>query len=212
MRLTNDLRHNILVAATKSVPTIDYHAKLAEVVQDVLFQNMPPAVQETYADIITRPYLSTSNVTIKDGNGNGASMTIAQKKHGCAFCNAPTKFFGTFGEHTLYVQINPAAVATLKQGTLSYKLSNAVIKSGFYQAHMEQNDLLAQVKNRLKATLAACTTIKRLYEVLEPELHYLIPAEDNKVANLPATAGPVVADLRRLGAQFPDAPKAKQPA
>lgn len=211
MRVTNDIRRNILNAATKSVPTIDYHAKLAEMIQAVLVENMLPTVLAAYNDTKSRQYLRTVAVVIKDGNGNGSSMNLYYKNgRGCM--SAPFQFYGIHGDHTIYIQVNKAAVAALKKDSLSYKLSAAVIKSGFYQAHYDQDLLLSQVKARLNATLDACTTTKRLYEVLETELHHLIPADNDKVANLPATAGPVVADLRRLGAELPTVPRAKQSA
>lgn len=65
---------------------------------------------------------------------------------------------------------------------------------------------LQSVSERLRANLKAATTMKRLYEVLEPELHHYIPKDEVK-ANLPACVAPVVDDLRKLGAVLPDVAK-----
>ena len=76
--------------------------------------------------------------------------------------------------------MDDASLERLKPETLHYDLSHAVIKSGFFHKHIEQEALFESVKKRLRDTLRSVTTIKRLYDVLEPELHHLIPKEGDK--------------------------------
>lgn len=205
MRLTNDIRDNIQRKALANVPVIDYHALLIPVVQGVLCYHMPDHVRRAYDDTTQRPYLVTAHVTVKQGNKD---MYIKSRHEGGYRQNH--EFYGVTKTRygSLDIRVDDAALAHLKTGTLAYDLSQAVIKSGFFHKHIEQEALFDSVKKRLRDTLHSVTTLKRLYDVLEPELHHLIPKEGDKTASLPATAAPVVDDLRKLGAELPTVAKA----
>lgn len=204
MRLTKDIRNNIHRKAMANVPTINYHALLIPLIQGVLCDYMPDHVRRAYDDPAQRPYLKTANVYIKSGNKD--VYIKGQDENGC-YRNHD--FYGSNGNgyHCMVIRHDAAAFAHLKADTLTYDLCKVVIKSGYFTKHLEQQELLESVKKRLRSTLDSVTTIKRLYDVLEPELHHLIPKEGDKVANLPVAAAPVVDDLRRLGAQLPTVPK-----
>lgn len=208
MRLTKHTRANLLAKAIANVPTIDYAALLIPVIQDALCKHMPPEVKAVYDNEDTRKYLHTCEVYIRDGNGYGGRTMFLRSSAGSSGYRADHEFYGTQGERRLDIRVSPDVVSRLKKGTLMCDLTNAVIKSGYFDKHIEQEELFASVKRRLQATLDSVSTVKRLYDVLEPELHHLIPKENDKTANLPAAAAPVVDDLRKLGAQLPDVPKA----
>lgn len=194
-RLTNQMRTNLLQAATKAVPVIKYGELLAPIIQEVLCAHMTPKLYAAYKDEASRPYLQHGNINIRDGNQR-STMSILKST------GEYVKFYGLLNEyHTL--NIHESALGLLAKGTWKFDVAHAVIKSGYYHKHWEQEQLLASVKTRLNATLQGVSTIKRLYDVLEPELHHLIPKETSATINLPATAGPVVEDLRKLGATLP---------
>jgi hypothetical protein len=195
MRLTKDMRSNILRKAITNVPTVDYIALLTPVIQNVLFSHMPATVQEVYSNPSTRDFLKVARVDIRHGN---QSVYI------------PNDFYGMASSRYLTIRVDEASMPRFRKGSLDYNLSRAVVKSGLFNKHVEQKALFESVKRRLQSTLDSVTTVKRLYDVLEPELHHLIPREEDKTANLPAAAAPVVDDLKKLGALLPDVPKVKQ--
>jgi hypothetical protein len=204
MRLTKDIRNNIHRKAIANVPSIDYHVLLIPLIQGVLCDHMPDHVRRAYDDPAQRAYLKTSNVYVKVGNKDVYIKRLVENRY---FQNHEFHGFVTLDHHGIAIRHDAAAFAHLKAGTLSHDLSKVVIESGYIIKHLEQQELLESVKRRLRDTLESVNTIKRLYDVLEPELHHLIPKEGDKTANLPATAAPVVEDLRRLGAQLPNVPK-----
>lgn len=206
MRLTKDIRNNIHRMALANVPVTDYLALLIPVVQGVLRDRMPPEVRAVYDNEDIRSYLNTAQVSLKDGN----SYTYLKARNAAGYLANWETYGATHIVHgVVSIRVDAASLAHLKEGTLGYALSDAVIKSGFYHKHVEQQALLASVEQRLSATLNSVGTTQRLYDVLEPELHHLIPKEGDKTANLPATAAPVADDLRKLGAELPTVPKAK---
>ena len=203
MRLTNAMRDNILSKALSNVPTIDYLGLLIPVVQDVLCDHMPDHVRRAYDDPAQRPYLNSANVYVREGNGyngNAAYLRSGQGYH---------EFYGVTSTRNLDVRVTPEVADRLKKGELMHDVTKAIVKSGYFDKYLEQRALLGSVRQRLDNTLRSVSTLKRLYDVLEPELHHLIPKEGDRTANLPALAAPVVDDLRKLGAQLPEVPKAK---
>lgn len=204
MRLTNDIRDNIQRKALANVPVIDYHALLIPVIQGVLCGHMPDAVRAVYDDLDYRRYLIFTYVEVRDGN---RGMYIQNRDDSGYLANH--RFYGAIPGrwNEVVIRVDDASVGSIPKGTLHYDLSRAVIESGFYHKHIEQEALFESVKKRLRDTLYSVTTVKRLYDVLEPELHHLIPKEGDKVACLPTTAAPVVDDLRKLGADLPTVQK-----
>ncbi len=195
MRLTKDMRSNILRKAVANVPTVNYLERLVPVIQNVFFSHMPATVQAVYTNPSNRGFLKPSRVDVRDGNQS---------------VYMPSEFYGVDSDTYVVIRVDAASMSRLRKGSLDYNLSRAVVKSGLFAKHVEQRILFGSVKRRLQSTLDSVTTVKRLYDVLEPELHHLIPREKDKTANLPAAAAPVVDDLKKLGALLPDVPKVKQ--
>lgn len=200
MRLNNTIRENILRKAMKDMPETDYQSQLGSIIQEVLYKHMPENVKKVYLDPNTRGYLQSFSAVVHVGNryNNGlvAKTRLSSEEYS-------QHFYGPLSTSELQINIEERVLAHLKRGTLSYDLAHAVNKSGLYQKHREQSRLRADIQARLKATLEAAPSTQKLREILEPELHYLIPEETDTKANLPAKAAPVVADMRRLGAKLP---------
>jgi hypothetical protein len=197
MRLTKHMRDHIFFKAMGNVPSIDYAELLAPVVQVVLCAHMPDHVRRAYDNAEDRKYLKSTEVQIREGNGyNGTSLWLRDR------------VYGVTEQNRIEIRVGQALAGYLKKGTREYDLYHAVLKSGYFQKHIEQQELLNSVKNRLRANLDSVNTVKRLYDVLEPELHHLIPKEADKTANLPSVVAPVVDDLRKLGADLPTVAKA----
>jgi hypothetical protein len=89
----------------------------------------------------------------------------------------------------------PAAHSGIKAA-----IRDALAADGVIDRHMKAKETLYSVKRRLRSALYSVNTVKRLYDVLEPELHHLIPKTENR--NLPVVSVKVVDDLRALGAEF----------
>ena len=204
------MRESIVKAAMVSVPSIDYAALMAPILQGVFYKHMPAEVRAVHENEETREYLKNFTITLREGNGyGGRSMDFSEKDTRGRYAGY-YQFYGLVTTNHLNLRMSEEYIKNLKKGTLTYDLTRAVQKSGYFDKHLAQNDLVDSVRRRLQATVASVNTVKRLYDVLEPELHHLIPKEDDKVANLPATVAPVVSDLKKLGAVLPTVPKRKK--
>lgn len=194
-RLTNDMRDLMLHNIMKGLPAINYEAQLYELVQETIIEFSPKQVQELYADEKTRPYLSCDYFHLRDGNRStmGYSRMVGLTRE-------------------MSIQLDERNESLIKEGTLYHALYTRIKKSDLLTKHRRQVELRESVRQRLKSNLAAATTVKRLYDVLEPELHGYIPVIVEGNSNLPACVAPVVDDLRKLGATLPDTPKAEEDA
>lgn len=193
-RLTNELRDDIQRKIMKGLPNVDYAKQIRALIQDTIIEFAPKQVQELYADEATRKYLQSGYAEIRGGN---------RRIDGLGYWN---EVYGLTKE--LSIQMDERAEEMLVEGTMHHAIYWRLKNSGLVSKHKEQEELRKSVSARLKANLAAATTIKRLYTILEPELHGYIPKELEGVANLPTTVAPVVDDLRKLGANLPETPKA----
>lgn len=209
MRINKELRENIERQIFKSIPVIDYERLLLPLVQKVVYDHMPSAVKAAYDDPETRRYLKRGRVYARAAGGYRLSTTMyARDETG----NRIDSVIGlSYADQDIDVVMDESSAIRYKEGTLMGDLYRAIKASGYYEAYTAQNELLEDTRKRVKANLASVTTLKRLYDVLEPELHHLIPKEPEKikVAGLPTCVAPVVADLRKLGAELPDVPKAR---
>ena len=194
-RLTNDMRDSILNKIMRGLPNVDYAKQIREMVQDTIIEFSPKQVQELYANDDTRGYLNYSYAEIRDGNS---------RIYGLGYWN---NVYGLTKDLT--IQMDERSEAVMKEGTMYHAIYWRLKNSGLFAKFKTQEELRKSVSNRLKANLAAATTIKRLYEVLEPELHHFIPKDDVN-DKLPACVAPVVDDLRKLGAELPETTKAKE--
>lgn len=189
-RLTNEMRDSIRIRIMTGLPNVDYLAQIKTLVQDTIIEFAPKQVQELYADKATRGYVNEVNYEVRANWGRGSYRYIEN-------------IYGISGGRTT-LHMDERTETLLKEGTLTHALYTRLRDSKLIDKYREQEELRADVVKRLKANLASATTIKRLYAVLEPELHGYIPREVDPVANLPTTVAPVVDDLRKLGANLPE--------
>lgn len=189
-RLTNEMRDHIRIRIMTGLPNVDYLAQIKTLVQNTILEFAPKQVQELYADENTKPYLQKTSVDLRGDWGDGKRYVFLHGIYGI--------------KQDLSFNIDPRVEVTLKEGSLVHALYTRLHESELINKHKDQIILRDSVVKRLRSNLKAATTIKRLYTILEPELHGYIPREADPVANLPATVAPVVNDLRKLGAKLPE--------
>ena len=198
-KLTIDMRDAIERSILKSLPSINYPAMVQAAVQAGIVEHMTHEVRAVYMNSETRKLLAVAGLRITTGNKSMRMYT------GNVYYN---DVIGV-GSREFTIRVDEASYVArpLTEGTL---LHTTLIKNGvrdMAEKYFAQDDLFDSVRQRVRANLRAATTIKRLYEIFEPELHHYIPKEGAKNM-LPATVAPVVDDLRKLGLTLPDTPKA----
>lgn len=196
-RLTNDLRDDMFRRIMKGLPNRNYETEIHTVVQDAVVQFMDPKVRAVYEDAALRPVLREDWVRISNGSKNLYLYNAAQGRY---ITGLTRDMEIRMADHELPDRV--------KEGTLYHHILFKTNLVALVKAHYEQEELREKVSKRLKANLAAATTIKKLYDILEPELHGYIPRETATEKLLPATVAPVVDDLKKLGLVVPEVPKA----
>ena len=199
-RLTNDLRTSLLYKIMKGLPNRDYIGEIHSLVQDTIAEFMPKEVKVLYDKPDMRGYLTAVGLDVRSGN---RPVPMFMRKSSDE--QRRDEVVGL--KSRLTVRMDDAENAQrLSEGSLYRALVTRLYEKGLVEAYFQQEELRRDVERRLKANLAAATTIKRLYEVLEPELHHYIPKETGK-DTLPACVAPVVDDLKKLGLVLPETPK-----
>ena len=196
-RLTNDLRDDMFRRIMKGLPNRNYETEIHTAVQDAVVQFMDPKVRAVYEDAALRPVLREDWVRISNGSKNLYLYNAAQGRY---ITGLTRDMEIRMADHELPDRV--------KEGTLYHHILFKTNLVALVKAHYEQEELREKVSKRLKANLAAATTIKKLYDILEPELHGYIPRETATEKLLPATVAPVVDDLKKLGLVVPEVPKA----
>lgn len=188
MRLTKELRKIIVNKAVANLPKTDHTTAVRDLIQSVIVEQMAPEVRAVWDNTETRGILRAFDVSVRRGNKEavyvkgirGLPASIASDHYGmCVYLDE--------------------AVDANGDGIVD-QITAAVRASGLVDAQEANRELLASVKRRLSSALSSVSTVKRLYDVLEPELHYLIPRVEG--ANLPVVALNVADDLRKLGADL----------
>lgn len=196
-RVTEYLRTEMLGKIMAGLPVINYIPMIHSLVQQVVIAHAPTEVQAVYADDELRRYLKSTDIEIKFGN-----------EHVSMWSNEETRYVqGLQGNGPLRIQMNDT-LDRLPEGSLYRDLLEKLHETRLAHKHVAQQELRDSVRKRLRTNLKAATTFKKLYEILEPELHHYIP-KNEVIAQLPACVAPVVDDLRKLGAVLPDTPKAE---
>jgi len=195
-RVTNSLRHALELAIMKDLPSRDYIKEIHALVQEEVMKRAPEQVQALYADEETRKYLAQHILDVRKGN-----RSVPMYRNG--------EWQYVYGlKDSIKVRMDDAGNTNrLPEGSLYREIVTKLHEAGLVDAYVEQDDLRESVRQRLRANLRAATSIKKLYEALEPELHHYIPKDEART-NLPACVAPVVDDLRKLGAVLPETPKA----
>jgi len=197
MRLTNDVRDSIHHKIMADLPTVDYPTQIHALVQKVIVENMDPALRAVYDNSDLRRHLRHTNLEVVKGNA-----------HVPMWSSDDTKSVVGLSNGLIRLQVDDLTARTeTHRGTLWGKLVNALNESKLVDKYFEQKNLYDTVSRRVKHNVYAATTVKRLYDVLEPELHHYIPKVSD-TPMLPATVAPVVDDLRKLGKNLPVVPKA----
>ena len=192
-RLNNDMRNHIFAKIMKGLPNRNFETELYTLVQTAVVEFMDPKVRAVYEDESLRAMLQTDNVVISVGSKN---LYLYNSAHGRYVIGL-----------TRQLAIRTADYAwpeRIPEGGLYHHLLFKTNLVELVNAHYVQEELRDQVSKRLRANLNAATTFKKLYEILEPELHSFIPREASKEASLPACAAPVVDDLKKLGLVVPE--------
>lgn len=200
-RLTNDLRDDIFSRIMEGLPNRDFVVEICTLVQEVVMAHAPKQVQELYANEATREYVAQNYVEVRQGNRSVPLYRDGRREYVCGLKDRMTVRMDD-AEHS----------QRLSDGSLYKTLVTKLHESKLVTGYFEQEELRETVRKRLKANLAAANTIKRLYDVLEPELHGFIPRETATGKLLPATVAPVVDDLKKLGLVVPDVLKSPAPA
>lgn len=189
-RLTNEMRDSIRIRIMTGLPNVDYLAQIKTLIQNTILEFAPKQVQELYADENTKPYLQKTRVELR-GDWGGSNKYVWLHN-----------IYGT--KQDISFNVDPRVEVTMKEGSLVHALYTRLHESGLINKHRDQIILRDSVVKRIRSNLQAATTIKRLYTILEPELHGYIPKKVDPTNNLPTTVAPVVDDLRKLGAKLPE--------
>ena len=196
-RLTNALRDDMFRRIMKGLPNRNYETEINKVVQDAVVQFMDPKVRAVYEDAALRPVLRKDCVRISNGSRNLYLYNAAQGRY---ITGLTRDMEIRMADHELPDRV--------KEGSLYHHILFKTNLVALVKAHFEQEELRENVSKRLRANLKAASSIKKLYDILEPELHSYIPREVEGEKLLPACVAPVVDDLRKLGAVLPEVPKA----
>lgn len=196
-RLSNEVRDLMYNRIMKDLPVRNFIKEIHTLVQEEVIKHAPKQVQELYENTAMRGYLEQNYVEVRKGNKSVPLYNGTRTDYVYGLTDRMTIRMDD-AEHT----------DRLPDGSLYKVLVTRLTNEGLVSGYFEQEDLRDSVRRRVKANLKAATTIKKLYEVLEPELHHHIPKEDAK-SLLPACVAPVVDDLRKLGAVLPEVPKAE---
>jgi hypothetical protein len=195
-RLTNDMRDSIRRNIMKGLPNRNYETEIYNLLQGVVVAFMDPRVKAVYEDVSLRPLLQRHDVRISTGSKN------------LYLYNATDRYIVGLNKQMEIRIADYDLPDRVPEGSMYHHILFKTKLVELVRAHYAQDELREQVSKRLKANLAAATTIKRLFEILEPELHGYIPVIVEGKSTLPACVAPVVDDLKKLGLVVPEVPKA----
>ena len=193
-RLTNQMRDQIQRKITSNLPVRNYAKEIHKIVQDAVVKHMPASVRAVYDDEKSRKFLCVNQMSVSIGNSQ-----VSLWADNC------DRVIGAGG--LVQIRMDEQIETMLVVGTLQHTVYHTLKSLDLVTGYFAQLELHRDVERRLKANLSAATTIKSLYEVLEPDLHGYIP-QDISTSKLPSTVAPVADDLRKLGAVLPKTPKA----
>lgn len=196
-RVNDFLRNKLHNEILKDLPSRDFCKEIHALAQSIILTHTPKEVKVLYDDTTLRKYLPAHGFAVRVGNQN-VYLWHGNDRH--------DEVYGLTASVTVRMDDYENA-QRLVEGSLYRELVTKLHESGLVSGYFEQKDLRDSVSNRLRTNLRAATTFKKLYEILEPELHHYIP-KDEETPQLPACVAPVVDDLRKLGADLPHTPKA----
>jgi hypothetical protein len=189
-RLTNEMRDRIVAQAIANLPAQNHHAEARKIIEKTIWWQAPPPVQTLLKDDRLRRALACTQLYVMMGNRYVFNYLDADGFLGICDDRAG-------GRYPVKVYMDQEAA---NRGVFS-SIHAALHADGVVQRCIEQRDLLENVKRRLKSAVYSVNTLKRLHDVLEPELHHLIPKAE--VSPLPVASFRVADDLKKLGAELP---------
>lgn len=196
-RVNNFLRDRMHREIMKDLPSRDFCKEIHALAQSIILDHAPEDVKALYDNPELRKFLLRSTLAVRVGN-KSVYLWHGNERH--------DEVYGLTDGISIRMD-DYDNVHRLKEGSLYRELVIKLHKSELVSGYFEQDELRASVSRRLRTNLNAASTFKKLYEILEPELHHYIP-KDEVTPQLPACVAPVVDDLRKLGAVLPETPKA----
>lgn len=189
-RLTNELRDSIVAKALANLPSQNHHEEARKIIERTIYDAAPKQVQELLDDAALRRALARTQVYVMLGNRHILNYLDADGFFGV--CD-----HGAGGRYPSKVHMDHRDA---NRGVF-LAIYDALHADGVVQRCVEQRDLLDSVRKRLRSAVYSVNTVKRLYDVLEPELHHLIPKIENGGSLVVSVR--VADDLRKLGAELP---------
>jgi hypothetical protein len=189
-RLTNDIRDMIVRSATYNLPVQDHHAEARKIIEKAIYAAAPKEVRVLLDDDTLRPALAHTQMYVMNGNKHVLSYLDGSGFRGICDDRAGGRYPAKIHMDT----------ADANRGVFGL-IYSALAADGVVQRCIEQRDMLENVKSRLKSAVYSVKTVKRLYDVLEPDLHHLIPKSESGAALVVSVR--VADDLRKLGADLP---------
>lgn len=178
MRLTNLLRDTILGSIMDAIPRVDYTDAINETVVDAVLQPLDPALVAFIRNEDTARYFAESEVHLR--MGNKYIMTIK---------DVPT-LTRSFNVYLDRAEAN---------GSSSIRVYEALMKAGDIQKHMDQENGIIRIRERLRNAIYSATTTVALRKLLEPELHKFIPKDAEVSGGQLVASAAVVEDMKKLG-------------
>lgn len=189
-RLTNEMRDRIVAKAIANLPAQNHHAEARKIIENTIYWQAPPPVQVLMKDDRLRRALACTQLYVMMGNRHIFNYLDADGFLGICDDRAGSRY-----PSKVYMDQEAA-----NRGVFS-AIYEALHADGVVQRCIEQRDLLETVKRRLENAVYSVNTVKRLYDVLEPELHHLIPKVESGGSLILSVR--VADDLRKLGAELP---------
>jgi len=197
------MRDDIHAKIMKGLPNRNYVAEIHKIVQDTIVEFMPKEVRALHDNPELQGFLTENHLEVRRGNVS-VPLWMTQNGQGGRY-----EYVLGLKARLVIRMDDTERMREEGKATLYSTVVTRLADSGLVDGYFTQEDLRKDVARRLKANLASAGTIKRLYDVLEPELHGYIPKDDVK-SSLPSCVAPVVNDLRKLGAVLPETPKATE--
>jgi hypothetical protein len=188
-RLTNEMRDRIVAQAIANLPAQNHHAEARKIIENTIYWQAPRPVQVMMDDDRLRRALACTQLYVMMGNRYVFNYLDADGFLGICDDRAG-------GRYPVKVYMDQEAA---NRGVFAaiYAMLHA---DGVAQRCIEQRDLLESVEKRLTRAVYSVSTVKRLYDVLEPELHHLIPKVES--GGSLAVSVRVADDLKKLGADL----------
>lgn len=169
-RLTKSMRDNIMSNIMADVPVKNYRDILSEFLNKSCLTLLPPEIQAFHGTPAWR-FISVQQVWF-DGIGH---ISVA---------GLPESSWSSFAHN------NPDPIWKA--------LSNILDTEGIFEQFKVYTKQRLEMRDKLKHLLASASSVKKLREVLAPDLHDYIPEDDEIVtANLPVPA--IVEELKAMG-------------